>query len=162
MEIIKNREIVEDGFVHLGDDEPLPDSGNVTVSLARWKAEPDRMRAHPGEVGVRLRPADEPDALVEDLDRIALVAVEFPKFTDGRGYSIARRLRERFGYRGELRATGHVLRDQLFYMHRCGFDAFEIAPGKSVRDALEGLADFSVTYQAAADEPRPLYRRGLR
>ena len=89
-----------------------------------------------------------------------LVAINFPKFGDGRGYSKARLLRERHGYKGELRAVGEVLGDQLFYMHRCGFDAFELVDGKDVdgRPALPRTIS-RVTYQAATDDPRPLYRR---
>jgi uncharacterized protein (DUF934 family) len=87
------------------------------------------------------------------------VAINFPKFGDGRGYTKARLLRERFAYKGEVRAVGEVLGDQLFYMARCGFDAFALVDGKDTQAALRCLQDFSVTYQAATDEARPLYRR---
>lgn len=147
MEIIRNQKIVTDAWQHVADDEPVPADGDVTVSLARWTSEREPLDARAGRTGVRLSPADEPDAIVGDLDALPLVAVEFPKFTDGRGYTTARLLRERHGYQGELRAIGHVLRDQLFYMHRVGFDAFELAPGKSLTDALEAFSEFSVTYQ---------------
>ncbi|MCX4243881.1 DUF934 domain-containing protein [Paraliomyxa miuraensis] len=162
MEIIKRGEIVTSTFVHLGDEDALPADGapmDVTVTLARWQSERQALRAHPGAVGVRLSPDDELEPLLPDLDALALVAVEFPRFTDGRGYSLARLLRERHGYRGELRAVGNVLRDQLFYMHRCGFDAFELQPGKSIHDALSAFEELSVRYQAGADEPHPLFRR---
>lgn len=160
--IIKNRRIVDDGWVHVDDGQPLPEGSDATVSLSRWSAERDELRARArsgGRVGVRLRPDDETDAIEGDLQDLPLVAIEFPKFTDGRGYSKARRLRERHGYEGELRAIGNVLRDQLFYMHRCGFDAFELQPGKSLEQALEAFDELSVAYQGAADEPRPLFRR---
>lgn len=147
MEIIRNQKIVTDAWQHLADDAPVPAEGDVTVSLSRWASEREALDARTGRTGVRLRPADEPDAVVGDLDALPLVAIEFPKFTDGRGYTTARLLRERHGYQGELRAIGHVLRDQLFYMHRVGFDAFELAPGKSLTDALEAFSEFSVTYQ---------------
>ena len=162
MEIIKNREIVQDGFTHLSDEDALPDHGDVTVSATRFAAERDALLARNGKVGVRLSPADEPAAIADHLGALALVAIEFPKFTDGRGYTSARELRGKYGYGGELRAVGHVLRDQLFYMARVGIDAFELAPGKSLQDALHAFEEFSVTYQAAADDQRPLYRRGLR
>ena len=97
------------------------------------------------------------------LSKLALLTVDFPKFTDGRGYSIARLLRDRLKYKGELRAVGHgVLTDQLFYMARVGFNAFELVEGKSVDHALAALDSFSVTYQAAADDDRPLFRRVTR
>ena len=164
MEIIKQGEIVTSAWVHLGDDEPLPaHAADLTVSLARLLEQREpllaRAREGSGQVGVRLTPADELDPLLPVLPELSLVAIEFPKFTDGRGYSLARLLRDRHGYRGELRAIGDVLRDQIFLLSRCGFDAFELAPGKSIHDALEAFSELSVRYQAAADDPRPLFRR---
>lgn len=158
MEIIENRAIVEDAWRHLSDDEELPADGRVIVSLARLVRDREALLRR-GEIGVRLAPDAEIDAIAGDLDRLGVVAVQFPKFTDGRGYSLARLVRERHGYRGQLRAVGDVLRDQLFYLHRCGFDAFELAPGKSLSDALAAFGELSVTYQGAADDPRPLFRR---
>ena len=102
---------------------------------------------------------DDPQALAADLERIPLVAIQFARFNDGRGYSIARLLRQRYGYRGELRAIGDVLRDQLFYMKRVGFDAFALRADQDVDAALHAFADFSETYQAAVDQPLPLFRR---
>jgi uncharacterized protein (DUF934 family) len=156
MEIIKDRRIVEDIWHHVADDEAVPESGDVIVSLARWRSEEAVFAARSGRVGVRVRPDEDIDATLADLP---LVALEFPKFTDGRGYTKARLLRERHGFRGELRAVGHVLRDQIFYMARCGVDAFEIAKGKSLEQALGAFDEMSVTYQGAADDARPLWRR---
>lgn len=162
MPIIKNRRLVEDAWRHVADAEPIPPAGNVIVGLSRWQTQQAELAQHDGQVGVRLAPADELDALVADRDALAavpVIALEFPRFSDGRAYSKARLLRERFGYRGELRATGYVLRDQLFYMERCGIDAYELKPGKPLESALEAFGEFSVTYQPAADDPRPLWRR---
>jgi uncharacterized protein (DUF934 family) len=159
MRIIRDRRIVEDAWIHLDDEAPAPAGADVTVSLPRWQRERDALRAREGRVGVRLRPDEEPSALADDLPDLALVAIEFPKFTDGRGYSKARLLRSRWRFTGELRAVGNVLRDQLYYMHRCGIDAFELQPGKSLEQALGAFDELSVTYQAAADDPRPLFRR---
>ena len=92
------------------------------------------------------------------FERIALVAIRFPAFTDGRGYSTARLLRQRHGWTGELRAVGDVLRDQMFYLARCGFDTFDLKDGESVAEALAGFGDFSEAYQSAADRG-PLFRR---
>ena len=122
---------------------------------------PEAGAAEAGAV-LRLEPADAPESLAERLGGVARVEVNFPSFTDGRGYSIARLLRERFGYRGELRAVGNVLRDQIFYLARCGFDAFEVDASKNAEDAIAGLDDFSVRYQTAADEQRPMWRRHAR
>lgn len=160
MEIIKKGEIVTSGWVHVADAELLPaERVDVTVSLRRFVGEQTALQTHPGRVGVRLHPEDDVDPHLPALLQLPLLAVEFPRFTDGRGYSLGRLLRERHGYRGELRAMGNVLRDQLFYMHRCGFDAFELQPGKSIQEALEAFDELSVRYQAAVDEPQPLFRR---
>jgi uncharacterized protein (DUF934 family) len=111
-----------------------------------------------GEV-VRLEPADDPASIADRLGRVARVEVNFPKFGDGRGYSIARLLRERYGYKGELRAVGEVVRDHLFYMESCGFDAFLLREGEDPLEALTGFADFSESYQSSVTKPVPLFRR---
>jgi uncharacterized protein (DUF934 family) len=108
---------------------------------------------------LRLEPTDEPAAFADQLGRVARVEVNFPKFGDGRGYSIGRLLRERHGYRGELRAVGHITRDLLFYLESCGFDAFELRPGEDAQEALAGFEDFSEAYQASVARPLPLFRR---
>jgi uncharacterized protein (DUF934 family) len=123
--------------------------GERLVPLAQWNGEP----------GVLLGTADDPAALEGRLDRLSVIAIEFPQFTDGRGYTIARLLRERYGYQGELRAVGEVLRDNLFYLSRCGFDSFLLSDQSRLDDALEGLGDFSDGYQASVDRPQPLFRR---
>ena len=111
-----------------------------------------------GEV-LRLEPTDDPASVADRLDRVARVEVNFPKFGDGRGYSIARLLRERYGYKGELRAVGEVVRDHLFYMESCGFDAFLLREGEDPVEALSGFEDFSESYQASVARPLPLFRR---
>jgi uncharacterized protein (DUF934 family) len=110
---------------------------------------------------LRLGPADDPGAFAGRLREVARVEVHFPKFGDGRGFSIARLLRERYGYRGELRAVGHVVRDHLYYMESCGFDAFELKDGEDPHEALAGFSDFSEAYQASAARPVPLFRRRI-
>ena len=97
--------------------------------------------------------------LKDDVDKFSVIAVDFPKFSDGRSYSIAYNLRVRLGYTGELRAIGDVLRDQLFYMQRVGFDAFEPRPDRKIEDAIKGLSDFSEFYQKSVDQKLPLFRR---
>jgi uncharacterized protein (DUF934 family) len=114
-----------------------------------------------GEV-IRLEPQDDPAAVVARLanaSRVARVEVNFPKFGDGRGFSIARLLRERYGYKGELRAVGQVARDHLYYMEQCGFDAFLLREGEDVAEALAAFDDFSEAYQASVAQPVPLFRR---
>jgi len=109
------------------------------------------------ETVVRLQPGDDPACIA--LEGVTRVEVSFPKFGDGRGYSIARLLRSRHGYRGELRAVGHITRDLLFFLESCGFDAFELREGEDPREALASFGDFSEAYQASAARPLPLFRR---
>lgn len=113
----------------------------------------------PPEAPLLLEPTDDPQDIADRLPGVQLVAVNFPKYGDGRGYSIARLLRERYGYKGELRAVGVVARDQLRFMAQCGFDSFQLREGEDAQAALEGLADFSEAYQASALQPVPLFRR---
>lgn len=153
--------IEADGFVRVGDAEPLPD-GAVTVSLARFLAERVALLGRSTPVGVRL-PSDATAAsIAADLPQLARVEIEFPKFTDGRGYSIARRLRDEHGYRGDVVAVGDVLRDQLLYMVRCGFSTLELAKGLAVESALHAFDEHTVHYQAAADIALPLWKRTAR
>jgi len=158
MQIIVNRSICEDVYAVAADDEALPAAEHVLVSFARYLAEKDTLLASGKKLGVRL-PSDKLPKDLPDLGKLAMIAVEFPKFTDGRGNSIGRMLREREKFTGELRAVGHVLRDQLIYMERCGFNAFVLAPGKSITIAIEAFAELPVAYQATVKDPRPLYRR---
>jgi uncharacterized protein (DUF934 family) len=113
----------------------------------------------PDEKVVRLEPADDPASVAGQLDSVARVEVNFPKFGDGRGYSIARLLRDRYGYKGELRAVGQITRDHLFFMASCGFDAFELREGEDPHEALAAFGDFSESYQASVARPLPLFRR---
>ena len=108
---------------------------------------------------LRLEPTDDPASVVEQLAGVSRVEVNFPKFGDGRGFSIARLLRERYGYRGELRAVGHITRDHLFFMESVGFDAFALREGEDAHEALAAFSDFSESYQASPARPQPLFRR---
>jgi uncharacterized protein (DUF934 family) len=159
MRIIKQRAIVEDTFVHVPDNADLPESGDVIVSLERYRELRAVLQSRGTRVGVRLRSDQEAKTAADIVSEVAVIAVEFPGFKDGRGYTTGRLLRERFGFKGELRAVGDVLRDQLFYMERCGFDAYELKAGKDIEGALQAFSEFSVTYQGAVDDPRPLFRR---
>jgi uncharacterized protein (DUF934 family) len=163
MPLIKDGKIATDSWRALGDDEPAPEDGAIVVSLERLQRDGNALLARSAPLGVRLKAGQHPQAIANHLARLALVALEFPKFTDGRAYSYARLLRERYGYRGELRATGQVLRDQLLFMHRCGFDAYEIADRNAVEAFRRALDEISVWYQPTADG-RPtisaLRRRG--
>jgi uncharacterized protein (DUF934 family) len=166
--IIKNRTIVNDDWtvVRAAEDGTLPavdtlPAGKVLVPLALWQAEREALTASrsAAEIAVWLAADSEPAHIVGDFDRIALIGVDFPVFRDGRGYSIARLLRERYGYKGEIRAIGDVLRDQLAFMFRCGFDAYAVRADKDLHDALKAFDEFTVQYQGAVDNPSPLFRR---
>jgi uncharacterized protein (DUF934 family) len=165
--IIRDRRIVDDDWVKVADDAALPPSGRIVVSYARWLAEKAALKTR-GNVGVTVPVTLEIGELKDDLPALALVALSFsfiqPKpeggrTFDGRAYSQARLLRERLGYKGEIRAVGDVFRDAMFYMHRCGVNAFELKPGQDLGDALKAFNDFSVGYQGAADDPTPIFRR---
>ncbi|MES2152839.1 MAG: DUF934 domain-containing protein [Pseudomonadota bacterium] len=165
--IIKDRAVVEDDWSVLRLEEgqdaatvALPD-GKVIFPLPVWLAQRGALESRP-ELGVWIGADERPETLKGELARFAVVAVDFPKFTDGRGFSIAYNLRQRLGYTGQLRAIGDVLRDQLFSMQRVGFDAFATRPDRSIHDALKGLSDFSETYQASVDQKLPLFRRHAR
>ena len=157
-----------EGQAHIVTDDPwqLQDDGSgapLILPLAAWRgrqsAEVLQGRAVSAD-GLLLQVDDEPEDLQPYLSSLALIAIEFPSFRDGRGYSQAYLLRTRLGWRGELRAVGDVLRDQLAHMRQCGFDAFAVRGDKSVVDALKGLDGLSVLYGRSAIEPRPLFRRG--
>jgi uncharacterized protein (DUF934 family) len=158
MRVIKDRKIIDDSWELLPAGAPLPASGDVIVRLPTWSEWLASGTERSGRVGVLLASDEVPDQ-IEAPERAPLIAIEFPKFADGRGYSSARLLRERYNYKGELRAVGDVLRDQLFYMARCGITSFALKAGKDIEGALAAFDDFSIAYQAAADDPRPLFRR---
>ena len=162
--IIKHRQIVTDNWQLLkpetrGSSFSVPPAGDVIVPLAFWLEQRDVLLYRAGRLGVWLDSHEEPAAIAGDLDLFALVAVNFPTFGDGRGYSIARLLRERYGYKGELRAIGDVVRDHLFFMAGCGFDAFVLRDDQDPAEALTAFGDFSEAYQSSADHPLPLFRR---
>ncbi|HVP88113.1 MAG TPA: DUF934 domain-containing protein [Casimicrobiaceae bacterium] len=159
--LIKDGAIVEDRWTVLREVASLADLSPATpviVPLALWKVERAALIAR-GEVGVWLKPDDDPEALADDVTALPLIAIDFPKFTDGRGYSIAQLLRTQYRFSGELRAIGDVLRDQLYYMRQCGFDAFSVRADRSLEDAFKGFSDFSDGYQATVREATPLFRR---
>jgi uncharacterized protein (DUF934 family) len=160
MPLIKQGQPIADPFVHVADEALLPAEGGVIVGLARWQEDRGLIEPRNAPVGVRLKPSDPVEQIAGDLDRLSVVALEFPKFNDGRAMSQARLLRERYGYRGEIRATGKVLRDLLLFLHRCGFDAFEVADNVTAEIVAKSLGEFSFFYQPAADgEPSVVERR---
>ena len=146
--------LAEDPFTAVADDQGVP-PGDVIISLTRFQAEGEGLLGEGRSVGVRLESHEEVEALAYDLPQLSVVALAFPKFGDGRAYSYARLLRERFGFKGEVRAVGDVLREQAGYMVRCGFDAFEPADGSSLEDWQRASQRFRHVYQRSSDGREP-------
>ncbi len=170
-QIIKNKTVVDDDWqvlrLEAGDDAHavvIADSKQI-IPLKVWLAQRESLLARQQQqknLAVWFASDDNAADLQADLGLFELLAIDFPKFADGRGYSIAYYLRNRYQYQGELRAIGDVLRDQLFYMKRVGFDAYAVRADKNIHDAVKSLSDFSEKYQAAWDEKNPLFRRAER
>ena len=160
-QLIKDGVVSDDRYPLLREAASLADvpaDMAAIVPLALWQKERSALLAR-GNVGVLLAPADDPAAIAADAGAIPVIAVDFPKFSDGRGFSTARLLRERYAFRGELRAVGDVLRDQLFALRECGFDAFLIRADRNAAEALASLADFRSVYAPTVREPQPWFRR---
>ena len=157
--IIKGGQIVDDNYV-LHHEGALP-AADICVTLDFFLANREDVLQHPHAKGIQLKPDQHPELLGDALPRLDMIALDFPGFADGRGYSYAWLLRNRFAFKGELRATGDVFKDTIFYLGRCGFDSFCVKADKNIEVALTGLRDFSETYQASTDQPLPLFRRRL-
>ncbi len=162
MPLVRNGRITEDAFVLVADDAGIPADGAVIISAARFLDDPEVLSRRIGRTGVIWPNNRDLDDLVPHLDRLAVVALEFPTFRDGRAYSQARLLRERYGYHGEVRATGQVLRDQFLFMLRAGFDAFEVKKPADAEAFAGTVQRYSVFYQPTGDgRLTALHRRML-
>ncbi|PAY09739.1 MULTISPECIES: DUF934 domain-containing protein [Bradyrhizobium] len=151
MPLVKQGRLTTDLFVHVADGAELPGDGAVLVTAERFLADPEALLRRAGKVGVIWPNNRNLDELVPHLDRLATVALVFPTFRDGRAYSQARLLRERYGYDGELRATGQILRDQFVFMTRAGFDAFEVKKDADADAFAQTMKRYSVFYQPTGD-----------
>ena len=164
--LIKDRRVAADTW-QLLERGPEDDSaaalpgGDLIVPLSLWIAKRGEFGARKGEIGVWLDAHEGPEAIANDVGRFAVIALRFPKFGDGRAYSTARLLRERYGFRGELRAVGDVLHDHLYFMEQCGFDAFALREDQDAEEALSVFSTFSDGYQTSVLRPAPLFRRRL-
>lgn len=158
--LVKNEAIVECHRQFLPKDSDLTAVQNRTdvVPLSLWVSQTDALSAL-GVDGVWVDSDETLDALTDTLSQLALLAIHFPAFVDGRGFSLGRLARERHQFSGELRAFGYVLQDQAHFLRRCGFDAMDFRQGTDLNSAIESLADFTEHYQASVDQPRPLFRR---
>ena len=151
MPLVKQGRVATDIFVHVADGAELPGDGAVLISAARFLEDPEALLRRAGKTGVIWPNNRDLDDLVPYLDRLAVVALVFPTFRDGRAYSQARLLRERHNYRGELRATGQILRDQFVFMLRAGFDAFEVKKDSDAEAFANTVKRYSVFYQPTGD-----------
>lgn len=159
MPLLKDGRVADDPWLALADDAPLPAAGPLIVSLQRWRSDREALVARGEPLGVRLASHEQASEIAADLPHVALVAVTFPTYRDGRGYTTARLLRQRHRFQGELRAVGNVLRDQFQFLHRCGFDALEVAKDADVGAWQAAMSEMTVWYQPAADACVPAVRR---
>ncbi len=162
--LIKDGQVIENTWHLLAKDVELTaaladTAGHIVVPFALWQEHKDSLMDSDKEIAVWLDSQDDPYELANDVIDLPLICLNFPVFRDGRAFSAAVILRERLNYQGEIRAVGDVLRDQLFYMKKCGMDSFDLADGVNVENALEAFNDFSTSYMSTVEEPLPLFRR---
>ena len=150
MPLIKNGEFAEDTYANVADDAPMPANGSI-VSIARFRKDREELLTRNAPLGVRLPSSESPETLGEDVHRLSVIALEFPRFRDGRGFSWARMLRTRLGFIGEIRATGPYLYDQIAFMRRVGIDAFEVPEGFALEDYRRAVGEMSFVYQPSVD-----------
>ncbi len=161
MQVIKNKEIINDDWQLVREieiDAPVPE-GKVILPIAYWQENRDAILKQNSEYAVWIDGSVETEVVLDDLDRFSIIALDFPAFKDGRSYTHASLLKTRYNYKGDLRAIGDVLQDQLFFMHRCGIDSYAIREDKDIEEAIKSLNGFSVRYQAAADDALPIYKQ---
>ncbi|MDB3967334.1 DUF934 domain-containing protein [Porticoccaceae bacterium] len=158
-QLLKDGQVTDNTWTLVAEDAAELPAGDILVPLNLWQQQGSELAQHGGTVGVWLVGNEEIETVAELLIMAPVVAIKFPKFVDGRGFSMARLLRERYGYRGEIRAIGEIIRDQLYLLQRCGFNAFEFGAEVDLAEARKSLADFSDAYQVAVDQPVPLFKR---
>jgi len=162
--LIKNNELTENISQTLDKDfsgkvdEVLANKGTVLTPKEYWLENSEQL-AGKDNIGIWLDSDEGPEELSPHIEKLSLIAINFPKFADGRGYSYARILRDRLGFKGELRAIGDIMHDQMFYLKRCGFNSFAVREDKNAEVVITGLNDFSECYQAATVQDKPLFRR---
>ena len=156
MPLIKDGRIVEDEWVQVADGEPVPADRPAIVTFERWQEERASFDGRNAALGLRVKSGTLAPAIAADLDRFALVAIEFPKFRDGRGFSTARELRERYGYEGEIRAVGHVIPDQYRFLVRTGFTSAEAPEHTKPESWAHALTEITVAFQPSLDDAQPL------
>ena len=158
-QILKDEQVVSNSWILLDDSADTVPNGDILLSYEQWQNFADQIKDHQGQIGIWLEGHAEIEEIIEPLLALPLIAINFPKFADGRGFSSARLIRERYQYAGELRAIGGFIRDQLYLLKRCGFNAFQFSNEDELSGAAESLNDFSENYQVSVDQKHPLFRR---
>jgi len=151
MALLKNGAVVADTFTDVSNEPELPASGALIVGLEQWREHRDSLLRRGEPLGILLRSDEKPAEIAADIEHFAVIALDFPAFADGRAYSSARLLRDRYNYQGEVRAVGDVLLEQLHFMNRVGFDTYLVASDNAVKDWKTAAADISVWYQPTGD-----------
>jgi uncharacterized protein (DUF934 family) len=158
-QLLKDGNVIDNSWQLVDADTDALPQGDILISTSQWHKQQDVLADRAGAVGVWIDSHEEIEAFADGIIALPVIAINFPKFADGRGFSLARLLRERYGYSGEIRAIGEIIRDQLFLMQRCGFNAFAFDTELDLAEASKSLQDFSDAYQVAVDQPEPLFKR---
>ena len=158
-QVLKDNRVIEDSWMALAEDAETLPQGDILLTYNQWQKFSDQLSAHQGNIGVTIDGDAEIEEIIQPLLGLPLIAINFPKFVDGRGFSSARLLRERYNYCGEIRAVGGFIRDQLYLLNRCGFNAFKFDDSVDLTESAKSLQDFSETYQVSVDQESPLFRR---
>jgi uncharacterized protein (DUF934 family) len=158
-QLLKDGNVIDNSWQLVDADTDALPQGDILISTSQWHKQQDVLADRAGAVGVWIDSHEESEAFADGIIALPVIAINFPKFADGRGFSLARLLRERYGYSGEIRAIGEIIRDQLFLMQRCGFNAFAFDTELDLAEASKSLQDFSDAYQVAVDQPEPLFKR---
>jgi len=158
-QVLKDNRLIDDSWTLLTEDSESLPSGDILLSYSQWQTFSDQLDSHDGSVGVIIEGNADIEDIIEPLLKLPLIAINFPKFADGRAFSSARLIRERYEYTGEIRAVGGFIRDQLYYLSRCGFNAFKFDDSVDLTESAKSLQDFSEAYQVSVDQESPLFRR---
>jgi len=158
-QVLKDNRLIDDSWTLLTEDSESLPSGDILLSYSQWQTFSDQLDSHDGSVGVIIEGNADIEDIIEPLLKLPLIAINFPKFADGRAFSSARLIRERYEYTGEIRAVGGFIRDQLYYLSRCGFNAFKFDDSVDLTEYAKSLQDFSEAYQVSVDQESPLFRR---
>ena len=158
-QVLKDNRLIDDSWTLLTEDSESLPSGDILLSYSQWQTFSDQLDSHDGSVGVIIEGNADIEDIIKPLLKLPLIAINFPKFADGRAFSSARLIRERYEYTGEIRAVGGFIRDQLYYLSRCGFNAFKFDDSVDLTESAKSLQDFSEAYQVSVDQESPLFRR---